>query len=331
MFRFIQTSDTALPYAYVKFIPSLLVVLVFIVGCSPEIEPGTGIENSQMATMVASTTPVSQLTPSDLINTEHNDETEETPAVTQVENTLIPPSTPTPIPTSTVTPIPTSTPTETPNPSPTMAGQCTERIPSDDLLTLVSSTYPISAEYVPGDLASLSDYLPREVTLGYETELRSVVIPRLVMMVEDMRDEGLSPQIISGYRSYAAQMIAWQKWLENEPERASLISVPPGQSEHQLGTTVDFGSPELAQIVGDDEIEFHTYFYKTGEGAWLQEHAHEYGFTLSYPLEAFEVTGFYYEPWHYRYVGLELAAYLIDNNISLTQYLLEMYSPPCYP
>jgi D-alanyl-D-alanine carboxypeptidase len=148
-------------------------------------------------------------------------------------------------------------------------------------------------------------------------------------MIADMQRDGLSPEIISGYRSYSAQAIAWRKWLEREPDRASIISVPPGHSEHQLGTTIDFGSPELAAIVGDEDVEFHTYFYKTREGEWLETHAHEYGFTLSYPLEAFEITGFYYEPWHYRYIGVELASELKTMGISLTQYLLDIYPPPC--
>jgi D-alanyl-D-alanine carboxypeptidase len=150
-------------------------------------------------------------------------------------------------------------------------------------------------------------------------------------MIGDMLQYGLRPEIISGYRSYAAQSIAWSKWLEREPDRAAIISVPPGHSEHQLGTTLDFGSPELAEIIGEDDVDFHTYFYKTGEGEWLNRHAHEYGFSLSYPLEAIEITGFYYEPWHYRYIGVELATQLHDDGISLTQYLLEMYPAPCTP
>ena len=150
-------------------------------------------------------------------------------------------------------------------------------------------------------------------------------------MIEDMYSAGLEPFIISGYRSYYSQSIAWEKWNRLEPERAIQLSAPPGHSEHQLGTTVDFGSPELAAIVGDPDIEFHTYFYQTREGEWLLEHAHEYGFTLSYSREAYELTGFYYEPWHYRYVGVELATYLRDQNLTLTAYQLDTLPLPCHP
>jgi D-alanyl-D-alanine carboxypeptidase len=150
-------------------------------------------------------------------------------------------------------------------------------------------------------------------------------------MIGDMEAAGLQPQVISGYRSYAAQAIAWAKWNESHPDTAAIVSAPPGHSEHQLGTTVDFGSPELPEIVGEEDIQFHTYFYKTSEGEWLLEHAHEYGFTLSYSREAFELTGLYYEPWHYRYVGRELATHLHDAGTTLTAYLLEQNPNPCLP
>jgi len=149
-------------------------------------------------------------------------------------------------------------------------------------------------------------------------------------MVEDMQAAGLRLFIISGYRSYASQAIAWNKWLAREGDRGAIVSAPPGHSEHQLGTTVDFGSPELEEIVGE-EIEFHTYFFRTREGLWLAENAPKYGFTLSYPRQAFDLTGFYYEPWHYRYVGVELATHLHQTGSFLTEYQLLTQEPPCIP
>ena len=98
-----------------------------------------------------------------------------------------------------------------------------------------------------------------------------------------------------------------------------------------MGTTIDFSSPELPDIVGEPEIQFHTYFYQTSEGVWLAANAHRYGFTLSYPRNAFDLTGFYYEPWHFRYVGIELATMLYENGAFLTDYLLSQYPVPCIP
>lgn len=210
-------------------------------------------------------------------------------------------------------------------------GTCSDRIPSGELTALVTKQYGISREYVPAGLVPLSDYLPVSVTLGYPTTIREIVAEPLAEMIADMQAAGLRPTIISGYRSYAAQSIAWAKWLDQQPDRVSIISAPPGHSEHQLGTTIDFGSPELPELVEDEDIEFHTNFYLTSEGEWLAQHAHEYGFILSFPRETFELTGMYYEPWHYRYVGKELAAMLEQEGLSLISFLSSTQPPPCIP
>lgn len=228
-------------------------------------------------------------------------------------------------------PTPVATATTAPTPTPDRNVRCSQRMPDNGLLTVVTLTYGLSRDYEPAGLVGLAGYLSHDVTLGYPTELRRIVVNPLVDMIAAMQAEGLQPVIISGYRSYSAQAIARQKWLEKEPERADILSAPPGFSEHQLGTVVDFGSPELAALVGQEDIEFHTYFYKTSEGAWLLENAHRYGFTLSYPREAFEITGFFYEPWHYRYVGVEMATFLHDAGLSLTEHQLATEPPPCIP
>ncbi len=241
------------------------------------------------------------------------------------------PDTPTPLPTSTATPTPQATDTPTATPTATPIASCTQRVPQDDLLTLVTLTYGLSRDYEPQDLVSINDYFGVDVTLGYPNQIRAVAIEPLVAMVTDMQTAGLKPQLISGYRSYYSQSVAFSKWLELNPDSATIVSAPPGHSEHQLGTAVDFGSPELADVVGQPDIEFHTYFFKTSEGLWLLENAHRYGFTLSYTREAFELTGFYYEPWHYRYVGVEMATQLKEMGMTLTEYQLINQPEPCIP
>ncbi|MCL4804090.1 MAG: M15 family metallopeptidase [Anaerolineae bacterium] len=294
----------------------LLAALLSAAACSPTATTGTAV-------VAAEVTPAS------------------TPVRPPVISTGLPPTAPpptapaasaTPAPTvavSSPTPIPTAT--ITPSPTPDRNILCSRRIPDNGLLNIVTLTYGLSRDYEPAGLVDLSGYLPGDVTLGYPTQLRRIVINPLVDMIAAMQAEGLKPMIISGYRSYSAQAIARQKWLEKEPERANILSAPPGFSEHQLGTVVDFGSPELPDIVGQEDIEFHTYFYKTSEGRWLLENAHKYGFTLSYPFEAFDITGFFYEPWHYRYVGVEMATLLHEKGISLTEYQLASEPPPCIP
>ena len=242
-----------------------------------------------------------------------------------------PPASTTPKPTSTTLPEPTATATRTATASPTPIGACIDRNPAEGELALVTLVYGISREYKPSDLVNLGDHIPLTVTLGYPSQVRQSVIEPLSQMINDMLEAGLEPQIISGYRSFSSQTLAWNKWLEQVGDRASIVSAPPGHSEHQLGTTVDFGSPELAAIVGDEDVGFHTDFYKTSESQWLVENAYKYGFTLSFTRETFDISGLYYEPWHYRYVGPDMAGFLRDSGSTLIQYLLENQEPPCIP
>lgn len=256
-----------------------------------------------------------------------------TAAPTQTKSPPSAPATPTPRPTRTGTPtLPASaTANSAPTASPTATlVACSERMPRDeDLLTLVTRDFGLSRAYAPGDLVPLSDYFSNSVTLGYPTEVSAAIIEPLQAIVQAMQEEGLAPQIVSGYRSYAAQSLALQKWLDRYPDWANNLSAPPGHSEHQLGTTVDFGSPELEPMLGDDYVQFHPAFSQTSEGKWVALHAPEFGFTMSYPEDAFERTSFYYEPWHFRYVGRGLAQTLAARNLTISEYLRLEQSVPC--
>ncbi|MFK7805699.1 MAG: M15 family metallopeptidase [Anaerolineae bacterium] len=252
--------------------------------------------------------------------------------------TLAPPSGPTARPTTTPSPTPTLTPTSThtPTPSATPTKQaCRSRVPNpDNLLFVVSKEFGLGPDYEAPNLVPLSDYFDQTITRGYPTEVSEIIIDPLVNLISDMQAAGLDPYIISGYRGYWAQEVAYLKWKEKEPDRVAILSALPGHSEHQLGTTIDFGSYNLHQYLDDsfpDNTQFHTLFYKTPEGIWLDQNAHKYGFTLSYPLSAWEITGFYYEPWHYRYVGVGNATVLKDNYVSLTEYQLNQDPWPCIP
>lgn len=284
---------------------------VLLSSCAPD-QPATVIAAAAPATLVPATATRPPVIAS----------ATSAPTATLPPTSIMPPPA-----TATITPPPTPSPTATPDR--TIA--CSQRLPYDDLFTIVTLTYGLSRDYVPADLVPLADYLTSEVTLGYPSEVRQVMAEPLTAMTKEMVAAGLRPQILSGYRSYSAQAIARQKWLTEEPERADILSAPPGFSEHQLGTVIDFGSPELPDIVGQEDIQFHTWFYKTSEGIWLAENAQRFGFTLSYPREASEVTGFFYEPWHYRYVGVEMATHLKELGQSLTEFQLSTEPPPCVP
>ncbi|NJN83472.1 MAG: M15 family metallopeptidase [Caldilineaceae bacterium] len=206
---------------------------------------------------------------------------------------------------------------------------CDERI-AHDLTPLLTKEFGISPDYAPDDLTPLADHAPAGLRIGQTILVREVIVEPLLAMLTEMQEAGLQPLIYSAYRSYRTQVATYGQWTRLYPERGPFLSAPAGHSEHQLGTTLDFGSPELAKIVGS-QVRFHPDFAKTSEGLWLQAHAHEFGFTLSYPDGATDITGYYYEPWHYRYVGTELATLLHEQGASLTEYLSTTQPAPCTP
>ena len=298
---------------------AILILLLLLVGCQPQTSNTVAALPDSTATLVATTAPLpTPITPHIVLPTS-------TAVPLPPTITAVPTQFHTATPTQTATSVPTATMTATP------IASCTQRVPQDDLLTIVTQQYSLSRDYAPGDLVSLNDLLPFAVTKGYPNQLRQVAAEPLAAMIAEMQAAGLQPQLISGYRSYAQQEIAYRKWQEKEPERAAILSARPGHSEHQLGTAVDFGSPELPDIVGVPDIEFHTYFYQTSEGVWLGENAHRFGFTLSYPRDGSDITGFFYEPWHFRYVGVELATALHESGQTLTAYQLANLPQPCVP
>lgn len=186
-----------------------------------------------------------------------------------------------------------------------------------DLLTLVNKNLALPRDFQPIDLA-IVPLNPKNVAFQ-PIPLRRVAHQSLLDMLDAMNQAGLSIWVMSGYRSYSDQELAYEKWLKLYPDRAPDISAVPGHSEHQLGLAVDFSTPYMNNLYND---YFNVAFFNTPEGQWLNKQAAYYGFTLSYPSWATQLTGYAYEPWHYRYVGI-LARDLLTRNITLTQYLRE--------
>jgi zinc D-Ala-D-Ala carboxypeptidase len=252
-------------------------------------------------------------------------------------------ATETAIPSPTMTPSPSLSPTPSPSPLPTLFPlptrdpnatpvSCDKRRPAaNDLLAEVTASYGLDINYIPPDLVMLGDYLPGRVSLP-QLLLRQPAAQALGKMVKAMEADGLKPTVLSSYRSSYEQAIAHQRWVVEDPANADRISALPGHSEHQLGTVVDFGSPEIPALTGSTTDPFSTLFAGTHEGLWLAAHAFEYGFTMTSPQAAERLTGLAYEPWHYRYVGVELATYLHESGYFLTEYLLKVRPvSPCLP
>jgi zinc D-Ala-D-Ala carboxypeptidase len=256
-------------------------------------------------------------------------------------DTTLPNSTPSP--TITDTPTVTISPTASPSPAPTLfplpaldpqatLTSCDLRRPAaDDLFSEVSDNYGLDPNYVPPDLVKLGNYLPGRVTLP-DMLLRQPAAQALGKMVKAMLADSLAPTVLSSYRSYFEQAVAHNRWVVQDPTNANDVSALPGHSEHQLGTVVDFGSPEIPALTGSTSDPFSTLFDQTSEGKWLAQHAYEYGFSMSSPPGAQALTGLAYEPWHYRYVGVAMATYLHASGYYLDEYLLKVRPMmPCQP
>ena len=141
-------------------------------------------------------------------------------------------------------------------------------------------------------------------------------------MLQDAQKEGLNPMICSSFRSYERQNELFEKQVQKQMatglshekavEKAKTVVAYPGTSEHQTGLVADIVATSY-QVLEDSQES-------TPEQQWLMKHCSEYGFILRYPKGKAEYTGVIYEPWHYRYVGKEVAEYITKNNLTLEEY-----------
>mgnify|MGYP006294049845 CR=1 FL=1 len=173
---------------------------------------------------------------------------------------------------------------------------------------LVDKQHSLPADYAPEDLVSLNRY-DLSVNRG-DLSLRRVVMPDVLAMNEAAAAEGVGLLFSSTYRSYTYQEQVYNRHLAQlGKEQADRESAQPGKSQHQLGTTIDFGSITPA-------------FADTAAGKWLKKNAWKYGFSLSYPEGMESLTGYKHEIWHYRYItrtGTRLEHHFFDG---IQHYLL---------
>lgn len=174
-----------------------------------------------------------------------------------------------------------------------------------DGILIVNKSYPLSADYIPEN--------PHEAVNGRdycEFCLSEETYEHFREMQSAIKQEGLSIWIKSGYRSYNLQNGIYNRNVNRDgKEKADTYSARPGHSEHQTGLAFDLNS-------------LNTNFANTAEGKWLNANAYKYGFILRYPSGKEPITGYMYEPWHFRYVGVDLATELYNNGdwITLEEY-----------
>ena len=177
----------------------------------------------------------------------------------------------------------------------------------NNYLTLINKNYQLKSNFVPNDLESISlkysnsdKYLRHEAKINFEK------------LSEDASLLGYRIIAVSAYRDYNYQNELFNYYVEEKGlEYALECSAKPGHSEHQSGLAVD--------VEGSNKD--YDNFIDTKEYIWMKDNAHKYGFILRYPKGKEHITGFKYEPWHYRYVGVNVATYLYQNNLTLEEYL----------
>ncbi|HEY6202758.1 MAG TPA: D-alanyl-D-alanine carboxypeptidase family protein [Candidatus Limnocylindria bacterium] len=205
--------------------------------------------------------------------------------------------------------------------------------------TYLDWTHTLTDSYQPPDLVSaLTGVSPRVIipepgvtaadTLvvkgkpGYEAVLaddrnalaRKTTYSDLTALRDAARSDGFPLVIVSAYRSYAQQVLTFEYWVGiGGYAQALRTSARPGHSEHQLGTTIDFGDGSAAPWEYDD-------WAATPTGGWLTQHAADLGFVVSYPWGKSAITCYDYEPWHYRWVGRDVARPVVASGRPLREF-----------
>lgn len=171
---------------------------------------------------------------------------------------------------------------------------------------IINKNNKLSSNYIPNDLETINikyslenKYLRHTARIAFEN------------MAKQAKKEGYNIIAVSTYRSYNYQKKLYDNYVKAKGfYYADMASARAGHSEHQTGLAID---------VANETYDYDN-FEKTKEFEWMNNNCYKYGFILRYPKAKFHITGFKYEPWHYRYVGIETAKYIHKNNLTLEEY-----------
>lgn len=186
-------------------------------------------------------------------------------------------------------------------------------------LLLVSPTHPLEVDFSEENFATLAN--------GMQVDKR--IVSSLEQLQTAAADAGYPLVIVSAYRSISYQEQIFQDYLNNWAaqgytdeealEKVKETSTEPGFSEHHTGLAIDLVDEDWSNNYPQEILE--AGFAETAGGKWLAEHACEYGFILRYPNGKEAITSINFEPWHFRYVGVEHAKYIEAHELTLEEYL----------
>lgn len=183
----------------------------------------------------------------------------------------------------------------------------------DNILVIVNKYYYLDENYRPNDLITLSNF---STLSGREGTIygREEAVNAFEKMNQAMQEQiGKHVEVSTAFRDYAFQNQLYTSYVnESGIEEADKVSARPGHSEHQTGLTFDCRAD-------NGSLE---EFYSSQQYQWLQSNAYKYGFIQRYKNNIIDITGYNTEEWHYRYVGVEAATAIYEQNISLEEYVM---------
>ena len=188
-----------------------------------------------------------------------------------------------------------------------------ELLLSSDYIVLANKDSLLAEDYIPDDLVNLKC---RKISSD-PIQMRAVAAQALEDMFKAAEEDDLYLYAHSGYRSYRTQKTMYYNRLKKNNGKDDGVVQYPGASDHQTGLGID--------VINKAGIgkKFTSAFGKTKHGQWLAEHCWEYGFVIRYQQDKEDLTGIAYEPWHLRYVGVQISLYMRDHHLCLEEFTSE--------
>lgn len=182
----------------------------------------------------------------------------------------------------------------------------TETNVDDGVLMLVNKYHYLPVDYNPTDIVDVKNWY----CYG-ENQIKEEVYQQFIEMFNAAKEDGKKIIISSGYRTYEDQKETYNNYVDRYgTKKADTLAARPGFSEHETGLTLDITTGTATKDTFEDTLEFK----------WLEENSYKYGFILRYPKDKEDITGYAYEPWHYRYVGVEIATKIHELDITFDEY-----------
>jgi len=221
---------------------------------------------------------------------------------------------------ATATPTPTAAPTPT-SPAARLSQQHSLTDPASPWV-VVNKHRPLSpADYVPADLVQPNITL---AVSGEAAQLNRTTAAAAEQMFAAAAQEGVTMTLASGYRSYGTQVATYNGYVASRGQaEADTASARPGYSEHQTGWAFDIGD-------GGGACSFQPCFAEQPAAVWAKANGHHFGFVVRYPWMLHEITGYYYESWHLRYIGVEAATDMATRGVATLEEYFGLEAAPGY-